>query len=293
MTAITKLGEYILEKNIGSGTFLASKEGTCEKFIIKLIMASNNIYGNETKYLKGLDNPKIFQINGINYILCEYCNGEKLSKLYLDYIEKYKRNLPEEVVQKLMRQIIYVAQYYHEQGICIGRCLRLDNIFINFYSEKDKQELNLMNAIIKVTNLCKLYYDEYNDLKGGCTAFVTAILGEEQHMIRNLGFICSELLTGKHISANLIKKGTKMYFIPSYLSLEAINFVGKTISNQLIRQQESSKLLVGMKDLNNLDFLSKNTSSFHKCDLSLPPIFKDLNLKGFVLDMDPQVLFQN
>ena len=153
MMAKTKLGEYILEKTIGCGTFLASKEGTCEKFIIKLITKSNYGYGNESKFLKGLNNPNIIKLNGIDYIICEYCNGENLSKLNLDYIQKYKRNLPEEVVQKLMIQIIYVAQSYHEKGIGINKCLYLNNIFINFYSEKDKEEINLMNAIIKITNL--------------------------------------------------------------------------------------------------------------------------------------------
>ena len=48
-----------------------------------------------------------------------------------------------------MKQIVNALVYIHGSNI-IHRDLKSENIMINFKSEEDKQNLNLMNSIIKI-----------------------------------------------------------------------------------------------------------------------------------------------
>ena len=48
-----------------------------------------------------------------------------------------------------MRQIIDAFRYIHSQNI-IHRDISLDNILLNFEAEKDKEDLNMMKATVKI-----------------------------------------------------------------------------------------------------------------------------------------------
>ncbi len=64
-------------------------------------------------------------------MILEYCNGGTL----LDYITYYKKihnkNLPEEIIQKIMKQIIDGLNYMHSNSV-VHRDIKLENILINF-----------------------------------------------------------------------------------------------------------------------------------------------------------------
>ena len=187
------IDNYHLEEVIGKGKFseiyLASKEQTSEKFAIKRYL--REIVEKDKSILKDLKNEIIFlsKINHPNiikfkdckkskkafYLIYEYCNGEKLSKTIYDYIQIYNKKLSEEILQNLMKKIIDSLEYIHSNGIYIteledigyldNNSINLDNILINFDSEIDKENINLMNAKIKMNNFKKAYKDSF-DMKG-------------------------------------------------------------------------------------------------------------------------------
>ena len=66
--------------------------------------------------------------------------------------KKNKKPFSVEIVQYLMRQIIDGIRYIHNKNI-IHRDLKLDNILVNFNSEIDRVDLNMMKAISFILRL--------------------------------------------------------------------------------------------------------------------------------------------
>ena len=88
----------------------------------------------------------------------EFCNGGELSEALEKYQIKYGKPFPEELVQYLMRQIISAFKYIHNQGL-MHRDIKLENILLHYNDERDKKELNLMKAQIKIIDFgfaCKI-----------------------------------------------------------------------------------------------------------------------------------------
>ena len=79
----------------------------------------------------------------------ELCNGRRLSKCLEEYIKKYKNPFSEEIVQFSEKQIISIIKYLHNKNI-LHRDINLDNIIVNFESEIDKNNLDLLKATIKI-----------------------------------------------------------------------------------------------------------------------------------------------
>ena len=304
----TKIDNYTLEEFIGKGqfseVFLASKEETSEKFAIKkylreIVEKDKSILKdlkNEILVLKKLNHPNIIKLKECKksknalYMIYEYCNGEKLFKIIQDYIKMYNKQLSEEIVQNLMRQIIDTLEFIHSKGIYITELedngylnndsINLDNILINFDSQIDKEKINLMKANVKMINFKKAYNNYYYfGMKEQTYSRLNK--NREKIIIFCLGKICYELLTGKtpFEEDNLDKLGD--YFIPNYLSIEAIHFLNSTLQN-------SDKLRVSLNDIHKLDFLSKNINDFHFCDFSTMTNFDNLNLniKGIIVNIN-------
>ena len=73
-------------------------------------------------------------------------------ELYQNVFKNIKKNtewIPEEIIQHIMRQIVDALNYIHDRNI-IHRYLKLDNIMVHFDNEKDRNELNMMKAKIKL-----------------------------------------------------------------------------------------------------------------------------------------------
>ena len=138
-----------------------------------------------------------------------------------------------------MKQILDAIDYIHSRGIYINPLeyidnldydkisnINLDNILINFDSEIDRENINLMNAKIKLINFKEAYDTSiYFDMKD--EIYFDLTIRRQQAIIFGIGKICYELLTGKTLFKNIDKSVD--YYIPNYLSIEAINFLNITL----------------------------------------------------------------
>jgi serine/threonine-protein kinase ULK/ATG1 len=291
-----------LEKLIGKGAFgevyLTSKKGDDKKkYATKKIERAQVEKGEGLKYLKNeivilsyLKHPNIAKFEEVKktkkhyYIVMEFCNGGELSKALEKYMEKYGKPFSEEIVQHFMRQIIDAFKYMHERKI-IHRDVKLDNILINYDTEEDKQNFNLMKAQAKIIDFgfaCRINKSglQYTTLgspinmdplilkKLTSSNNKTRQLGYNQKAdIWSLGTICYELLIGKSAfdaedMEDLIDKiESGKYNVPTTLSREVISFL-----NGMLQYEGKNRLTA--EQLSRHDFLVKNVKDFKHVDLS-------------------------
>ena len=288
--------DFTFEKLIGKGSFgevyLAKKKNSDKLYAIKMIdkkiadTKMNRYFNYEVKILKMLNHPNIVKLEEIkqsihnHYIIMEYVNGGVLSEYLRKYKLKYQKAFPEEVVQYLMRQIVDALIYIHDKNV-IHRDLKLENIMVSFDSEKDKEELNMMKAKIKIidfgfaiillsddylvkTAVGTMLYMEpqilekfYNQAKGDKSRGY----GKEAD-IWSLGCICYELFRGKYPfeAKNIKELFTKInfdgrYTIPKTASKEIYSFLDKML-------QYDGKARLSASELINQPFLTKNVKDF-------------------------------
>ena len=160
------IDDYSLLKTIGKGAFgevyLTSKEGTNRLFATKKVSKKKvnsptlkKYFFNEISILKEINHKNIIHFETIKhtvhnfYIITEYCNGGGLSDCLVKYRKLYGKPFSEQIVQHVMRQIVEALKYLHGKKI-IHRDIKLDNILVNFENEKDKNNLNMLKAQIKM-----------------------------------------------------------------------------------------------------------------------------------------------
>ena len=296
-----EIDDLILEKELGKnyiGTvFLSSIKGDKTKKFVTKIYSRAEIEGtilmdflrNEIDILQKLDHPNILKFHSFKesdqnfYLSFEFCNGDYLENVFDKYKEKYGKPFSEEIVQYLMRQIIDAFKYIHSKKV-IHRDIKLENIFINFETEKDKEELNMMKATVKIEgfnfscyiNDSEKVYDElgsplYMDpiilKKKIINNEETRKLGYDQKAdIWSLGNIFYEMLVGKYAfdSEDLdelsqkVEEGT--YTIPTSLSHEVVSFINAML-------QYDSQRRLSIDELSKHPFLIKEVQDFHPIDL--------------------------
>ena len=299
-----------LEKCLGKGAFgevyLTSRKGDDKKYATKKIDREEVEKGEGIKYLKNeiiilqyLRHPNIVRFEEVKktkkhyYIVMEYCNGGELSKALEKYIEKYGKPFSEEIVQHLMRQIIDAFKFMHERKI-IHRDVKLDNILLNYETEEDKKNLNLMKAQVKIIDFgfsCKIDKSGLQFTALGSPINMDPIilkklnssskkerqLGYNQKAdIWSLGTICYEMLIGKSAFdaddmedlVNKIENGS--YNVPTNLSQEVVSFL-----NGMLQYEGNNRLTADQ--LSRHAFLTKNVKDF--TPLSLNKTNKVMNTK--------------
>ena len=294
------IDQYILEKSLGKGAYgevyLTTIKGDSKLIATKKIDKSfcenpitKKYLINEINILKMLNHPNIVKFIDLKrtsnhyYIMMEYCNGGELHKVLEKYIEKNGKPFPEEIVQHLMRQIIDAFKYIHSKDI-MHRDIKLENILLNYDTDEDKQNQNLMKANIKIIDFGFAAKLEKNGLKyttlGSPINMDPLILKELQKRgkktqrlgydkkadIWSIGTICYEMAIGKYVFDaekidELIQKIEKgEYTVPTNLSKEIISFI-----NGMLQYGPERRL--NIEQLANHNFLKKNVNNFEKLDL--------------------------
>ena len=307
--------DYSLIKSIGKGEFgevyLASKKGINQLFAIKKVSKQKiespsikKYFTNEVTILKELQHKNIIRLETILqtahnfYIITEFYNGGSLT----DCLRKYRmikgKPFTEEIVQHLMRQIIDALKYLHSKRI-IHRDLKLDNMLINFESEEDKKNLNMLKTEVKIIDFGFATYLDNNGLRYSILGspinmdpiLLTKLINQnlssligynEKADIWSLGTVCYELITGKAIFraqnlldlVRLVEIGS--YHIPTDLSQEIVSFLDSML-------QYTSKYRLSAEELSNHPFLTKNVYEFTK--LNLINFQNRIDNKGIVLNI--------
>ena len=151
-----QVGDYIIQKTIGQGTFGKVKLGYYivgkEKVAIKILEKSkikdkddSERVDREINILQKLNHPnvilvtEIFEKDDKYYIVMEYCEGGEL----FNYIVKKKR-LTEEVACYFFYQIIRGVEYIHSKGIA-HRDLKPENLLMDANHEIKIIDFGLSN----------------------------------------------------------------------------------------------------------------------------------------------------
>ena len=278
----TQVGTFTLLKSLGKGSFgevyLTQKAGrngffATKKIDLTLMLVDDNLnsLNNEIKILKVINNPYLVRLEDLMrtsnhiYIVMEYCNGGDLSKCLKKYIKINKKPFSEEIVQYLMRQIITGLRLLHSKKI-LHRDLKLDNILINFNSEKDKSSMNLLKSTVKISDFgfSKILKDPLSPMTNTiigtpiymCPSMLAAMASGSENPgynqkadIWSLGVLCYEMLIGEcpfiandiQELYNKIKQGD--YSIPTSLSREAADFIGKMLLKDQDKRLSCDELL--------------------------------------------------
>ena len=291
--------DLILTKSLGKGSFgevyLTKKVKGTELFATKRMNRAEyskpenyKRLMNEISILQKIKHPNIVRLIEVKktkshiYIVTEFCNGGSLSQNLNNYINANRKPFSEEIVQYLMRQIVSAINYLHKNKI-VHRDLKLDNILINFPTEQDKANSNMLAAQIKLIDFgfaTKLRVANHNLTKtvlGTPSNMDPQMLNNmERHQnslegydekvdIWSLGTLCYEMIVGRltFFGRNMnelyekVKRGN--YKLPLWLSKEAVSFLNGML-------QYDTKKRLSSDDLLRHDFLTKNVKDFQTVD---------------------------
>ena len=305
--------EKIISENEISKVYLASRIKDGIKYAIKQIdksVLSDKRYkkylNNEIFILRHINNEytiKLYDMTSdLNYIylVFEYCNGGDLQMCLKRQLELHKHSFSQEQVQHIMRQVISGFVYLHSSKI-LHRDIKLENILVQFPTEEDKNNLNILKAKIKITdfgfsrylkgdNLAKSVLGSPNSMDPHILKKMARIDNDNDYAydqkadIWSLGVVTYELLIGcppfeassYEELLDKIEKGK--YRIPHQviLSTEAISFL-----NGMLQYNPENRLDV--TELSKQYFLTRNVSTFQKLQLEKANMNMDLG-KSIVLN---------
>ena len=290
--------DYIMTKRLGKGGFgevlLTQKKGCKELYATKkmdLVSAKEvqlKSIINEITYLKKINHPNIIRLIDLKrtshhcYLIMEFCNGGDLLGCLTKYKAIYHRAFPEEIIQYIMRQVVSALNVMHSNKI-IHRDLKLENILVIFNSENDKNSLNMMKAITKLSD-----FGISTTLQASKNNKAFTVIGTKGYMepqiqknmeersrnvtgydekadIWSLGVVCITMLLGYNpfqgISSQEILQKVKQgnYALPKNISEEIFSFI-----NGMLQLDPNKRL--STHDLLKHSFLVKNVNQFKHLD---------------------------
>ena len=265
--------------------YLAQKSNSNELFMAKRIKRQipedKNSYEyieKEINILNSLNHPNIIKLITTKktkhnfYVIFEYINGYNLSDSLHKYMQKYNKAFSELIIQHLMRQIIEALIYIHEKKI-IHTNLNINNIMVGFDSQDDKENLNMMNAKIKIMEFgfaVDLEELRIRELLLDPIGFSPLFNHSYQEDITLLGIVCYELITGKPAFDEKTLKNLRTidYFVPFYkkLSIPSIPSIPSSIpvSSEFASFLNDMSHNVTTNGLLKHPFLSKNIYCYYK-----------------------------
>ena len=295
-----QVDNLILEKLIGKGSFgevhLTRISGDTKLYATKVYDRDRienteafKYLTNEINIMHNLNHPNIIKFVQVKktkkhyYIVMEFCNGGELEKALEKYQLKYGKPFSEEIVQHLMRQIISAFKYMHENNI-MHRDIKLENILVNFENEKDKNDLNMMKATVKIIDFgfaCKIDKDSLTYTTIGNPMNMSPLILKKltnRGKIRQLGYnfkadiwslgaICYQMLIGRaafdadDLDELVEKIENGKYKVPTNLSKEVVSFL-----NGMLQYEPQARLTAAQ--LYNHQFLKENVRNFHRIDLN-------------------------
>ena len=297
-----QVGDYSLIKRIGKGAFgevYLTKRNDSDKFYATKKVPKRKVetpsvknhFLDEIKILQKLDHKNVIKLITVMqtvtdyYIVSEYYNGGGLNGILKQYKVMYGKPFPENIVQHLMKQILDALIYLHQRKI-IHRDLKLDNLLINFNSEEDKNNLNLLNAEVKIIDFGFATYLEGSNLSYSTLGSpinmdpilltkinnpnISYLIGyNEKADIWSLGTVCYEMVTGEllfnvqNVQQIVQCVDIGIYHIPTFLSQELVSFLDGML-------QYLGKDRLSAVELLSHPFLTKDVNEFNKIDLTNP-----------------------
>ena len=240
--------------------------------------------------------------NGDYNLILDYCNGGSLHECLYNYINKYRKPFPENIVRYLMEQILIGVECLHKFGI-IHRDLKLGNILINYNNEYDRINNNILASEIKIIDFNVSYFPNNSEPKtflgtipnmapsviNNCLPNTQAKEYDEKIDIWSLGTICYEMLFGQPLFGSMQNNENfnnilnANFNIPNTISPQARSFLYCMLSKDGINRLSCTQLL-------NHEFIKgniKQTLNYNNITINN----QDLN-KGGNLQIKGQIPFQ-
>eukprot|EP00826_Nyctotherus_ovalis_P011738 TRINITY_DN1305_c0_g2_i1.p1 TRINITY_DN1305_c0_g2~~TRINITY_DN1305_c0_g2_i1.p1 ORF type:complete len:373 (-),score=104.39 TRINITY_DN1305_c0_g2_i1:105-1223(-) len=290
-----KVGEYIVEELVGSGTFGevyrgSSTEEPGKHFAIKMI-AKKNIPEKVFKYLEReveilqmTNHPNIVKLIDIRatenhyYIVLEYCNGGDLST----FRKNKGGTVSESVIRFILKQLMSGLNEVHTKN-AIHRDIKLSNVLLCYPDEEAKAK---QQPVVKLGDFgfAKLITQLESSEESEPIAFLENLLNAAPEIVRehkssfksdiwSLGTIVYELLCGRNCYSGIIREelvrniDKALYHIPKQvkLSLECLDFLNACLQFDVDKRIE-------WKDLLSHSFITTNNMT------EFPPeTFRKLN----------------